>query len=112
MNMSSKRGVSSRRFPELERFSTRQDGRKALSLATRRQLRKWKFWGYLMVYYAIVGLALVATLRMIGEYIRIPYSMRGGLVGGILGGMSFGAMRWFWRGRSRAVKSGGLKSSR
>ncbi len=95
--MSSQRDRSSRLFPELARFSSKKDSQKALSMAMRRQQRKWTFWCSVAAFFAVGGLVLVAALHILGLFIQIPHAAYGGLVGGVLSGVTFGVMQWLWR---------------
>lgn len=88
-----------RLYPELRRFASREEAGKVVKAWQKQQLRTPRFWFGLVAYTCGAAGVALAILLSIGQWLPIPPSMYGGLVGGFVGGSGAGAMAWFWRRR-------------
>ena len=99
--MSETNPKESKRYPELQRFATREEANSAV-LAWKKQLMKMpRFWLGLVGYTIGVGVFITAILVMIRPWVFVPGRMYGGIVGGITGVTGFFVITWFWRHRLR-----------
>ena len=91
----------SRRYPELDRFASREEAKKALNAWQKQLMKTPKFWLVLVGYTCGVGLTVGVILVSLRHWFLLPKSMFGGLVGGITGGSGAVLVTWFWRHQCR-----------
>ena len=86
-------------YPELQHFASPEQAKKAMRAWKKRMLKMPRFWIGLMGYTCGVGVLVVVILISLRPWLKIPYSMFGGIVGGFTGGSGTGVLTWFWRNR-------------
>ena len=89
----------SKRYPELQRFASRDEADRAVLAWKKRLMKTPRFWLGLIAYTCGIGAAVAAGLILIRPWFHVPGSMYGGFVGGLTGGSGMVVLTWLWRHR-------------
>lgn len=87
---------SSKRYPELQRFDSKEDAQAALKAWQKKLMKSPRFWLGLVAYTIAVGLFVTLIFVSIRQWFRIPMRLIGPVVGGVTGGTGMLGVTWFW----------------
>lgn len=99
-------------FPELDRFDSEEEARKAYRAAWKRILRRPSFWGLAFLFSVVAPVAASLLLRSVGGWPGMSTGVSSGVTAGVVSAFLAGTYNWVLRGplrrylRERLVEQG------
>jgi hypothetical protein len=90
-----------KQYPELQRFASPAEAKKAMRAWQKRMLKMPLFWLGLVGYTCCVGGLVFVILISLRPWLGLSQATVGGIVGGVTGGSGGVGLAWFWRHRCR-----------
>ncbi len=90
-----------KQYPELQRFASPAEAKKAMRAWQKRMLKMPLFWLGLVGYTCGVGGLVFVILISLRPWLGLSQAMVGGIVGGVTWGSGGVVLAWFWRHRCR-----------